>query len=108
MNYVDENYPVPVLVPDFSSVQINAIILEFPDGDGLDDQWELQYVDSLGLLSDNGDYDHDGYTDLQEWQNQQNGVTDRAGNVFDPTVSNIGLISSTSFLPAIYRLLLLP
>lgn len=38
------------------------------DGDGMADEWEIQYFGDLGR-DGTGDYDDDGYTDLQEYQN---------------------------------------
>ncbi len=105
LGYVDEGYPGTVTLVDATPVGINPIALEYPDGDGMDDQWELQYFDSLGVLTDNGDYDQDGFTDLQEYQNQQAGLTDADGNPFDPTVAN-AQGQNPGFLPAVYQLLL--
>jgi hypothetical protein len=106
LGYVDEDSREVVSVPPgVSTVSINPIALEYPDDDGIDDQWELQYFDSLGVLYDSGDNDGDGFTDLQEYQNQQANLTDGAGNPFDPTVVNIAK-KNPGFLPAIYQLLL--
>ncbi len=105
MSYVDEGYPGTVTLQNATPVTIPPIALEYPDGDSIDDQWELQYFDSLAELTDDGDYDQDGVTDLQEYQNQQAGLTDADGNPFDPTVVNV-LREDITFLPAIYQLLL--
>jgi hypothetical protein len=106
LGYVDEDSREVVSFPaGVSTVTINPIALEPPDSDGIDDQWELQYFDSLDVLYDSGDNDGDGFTDLQEFQNQQANLTDGAGNPFDPTVFNIAK-KTPGFLPAIYQLLL--
>jgi uncharacterized repeat protein (TIGR01451 family) len=44
------------------------------DGDGIDDDWEMQHFGSLDR-DGNGDFDHDGISDLDEFLNQ----TDPAG-----------------------------
>jgi len=109
--YVDEMYPDPVVVAGEANanVNINDIALELPDGDGIDDQWELQYFGSLDVLTDTGDYDHDGYSDLQEYENYDNGLTDKNGDSFDPTAKNAPYgegYRGAAFLSAIYQLLL--
>lgn len=107
--YVDENYPGAVDVVGEANVDLNDIVLELPDGDGIDDQWELQYFDSLGVLTDNGDYDHDGYSDLQEYNNYNEGLTDENGDPFDPKLKNAPNgegYKGAGFLSPIYMLLL--
>lgn len=37
------------------------------DGDGIPDQWELQFAANLGLLTGAGDNDGDGFTDAEEF-----------------------------------------
>ncbi len=57
------------------------------DNDGMDDDWELLF---FGDLSHDGtaDSDADGYTDLQEFLNYTQGLTDSSGNIFDPAAFN--------------------
>lgn len=47
------------------------------DGDGLPDWWEVNYFGSITEQSGSDDYDHDGYTNLQEYASGT-----------DPTVKN--------------------
>ncbi|MCI5165147.1 MAG: hypothetical protein D3903_03405 [Candidatus Electrothrix sp. GM3_4] len=81
------------------------------DGDGIDDEWEMQYFSNLTTADATTDYDRDGYTDLQEHLNSLNGETYPKDAVYDPTVKNApggtGYHSPASFLPAVYNLLLL-
>ncbi len=57
------------------------------DGDGIDDAWELKYFNNLITASAGSDYDHDGYSDRQEYLNSLVG-NDPAGNLYDPTQKN--------------------
>lgn len=86
------------------------------DGDGIDDQWERDHVppgtpagEELDVFTATGDYDHDGYSDVQEYQNRNE--TDPLEFSYDPTVKNApggtGYVPTIGFLPAIYELLLL-
>ncbi|MCI5168157.1 MAG: hypothetical protein D3903_19230 [Candidatus Electrothrix sp. GM3_4] len=80
------------------------------DGDGIDDDWEMQYFSSLSIADATSDYDHDGYTDLQEYLNALDGETDPKDALYDPTVRNAprgtGWSMRGSALPAVYMLLL--
>ncbi len=87
------------------SIQVN-IAPEDVDNDGIPDQWERQYFPDdpdpayLDRLSANGDYDRDGYTDLQEYLNST-----------DPTIKNAPGLPGyhppiAGSLPAIMMLLL--
>ncbi|XCN71032.1 MAG: cohesin domain-containing protein [Candidatus Electrothrix aestuarii] len=58
------------------------------DQDGIDDLWEKQVFGDLTTAGASTDYDHDGYTDLQEYLNQFAGETDPAGNPFNPKEEN--------------------
>ncbi len=40
------------------------------DGDGMPDTWEMHYGTNPFLPSNNGDFDFDGYTDLEEYLNE--------------------------------------
>src|SRR5205809_521054 len=37
------------------------------DGDGIPDAWEIAHAGNLTSLSANGDFDHDGQSDLEEY-----------------------------------------
>jgi len=56
---------------DSSGNRISVAVMTDTDYDGMADSWEMTY---FGTLSRNGsgDYDGDGLTDLQEYQNQTN------------------------------------
>jgi hypothetical protein len=63
------------------------------DNDGIDDGWEYTHTpagtkveDVFDVYSATGDYDHDGYTDLQEYLNR--GELDPSGDLYDPEVYN--------------------
>ena len=63
------------------------------DSDGIDDAWEganvpagTRSADELKVYTATGDYDKDGYTDLQEYLNR--GELDPDGNLYDPEVDN--------------------
>lgn len=58
------------------------------DQDGIDDLWEKQVFGDLTTAGASSDYDHDGYTDLQEYLNQLAGVSDPAGNPYNPKEEN--------------------
>lgn len=73
------------------------LIVEYPwvdaDGDGINDLWEDTHApvgtkveEVLDVYSATGDYDHDGYTDLQEYLNR--GELDPSGNLYVPKVEN--------------------
>ena len=63
------------------------------DSDGINDNWEIAQVlpgtapeIQLTIFSAKGDFDKDGYTDLQEYKNR--GIVDPNGALFDPTIKN--------------------
>jgi hypothetical protein len=58
------------------------------DQDGIDDVWEEEMFGDLITAGAYTDYDHDGYTDLQEYLNQLAGQTDPEGNPYDPKEKN--------------------
>lgn len=67
---------------------LHIYYLEVTDDDNIDDDWEIFYFGNLTTADDTTDYDKDGYSDLQEFINQQNGETDPEGQEYDPTVIN--------------------
>ena len=98
---------VPLLVgigndntyPSFSATQHDCVVLVEAavidtDGDGIDDAWEVKYATSinslkpLSVFTRTGDYDHDRYSDYQEYLNSRNGINDPKGTIFNPTVQN--------------------
>jgi hypothetical protein len=87
------------------------------DKDLIDDKWERDHVppgiegDPLDVFSYNGDFDHDGYTDYQEYLNDLNGERDPLGNSYIPTEKNAAggagyVPRGFNALPAINLLLL--
>ena len=58
------------------------------DGDGIPDDWEMLHFGNTTTANKTSDYDKDGYTDLQEYLNQLNSVTDPAGKEYDPKTVN--------------------
>jgi hypothetical protein len=40
------------------------------DGDGMPDYWEIEHALDPDVPNNNGDFDHDGYTDLEEYLNE--------------------------------------
>lgn len=49
--------------------QISVQVLADFDQDGLPDLWERKHFGTIAETDGTGDYDHDGWTDLQEFQN---------------------------------------
>jgi len=60
------------------------------DDDGIDDNWELFYFPSLQIADDITDFDHDGYTDLEEYLLWKEGTLDNNGLAFTPLTFNRG------------------
>ncbi|CAK8725433.1 Parallel beta-helix repeat (Two copies) [Candidatus Electrothrix laxa] len=58
------------------------------DNDGIDDYWELLFFGNLTTADETSDFDQDGYTDLQEYLNNQNHYTDPQGVSFDLSAVN--------------------
>lgn len=58
------------------------------DGDGIADGWEIFYFTNLITADAVTDFDHDGYTDRQEFLNDREGLRDPSGNIYDPKVTN--------------------
>jgi len=51
---------------------IDLQVLEDFDHDGIPDWWEREYFGSTNAVDNTTDYDHDGWTDLQEYQKGTN------------------------------------
>ncbi len=72
------------------TVESGAVFVD-SDGDGIDDTWEYHYyATDLNRFSANGDYDFDGYTDLQEYLNMINSPDglDEFGQEWSPLAKN--------------------
>ncbi len=80
-------YP-PILAGTVSGkITVNIAIVD-SDNDGIDDAWELLYFGDLTTASSVSDYDRDGYTDRQEYLNQEADVFDPEGNICNPLQHN--------------------
>ena len=77
------------------------------DGDGIHDRWEMRFFGSTTTADATTDADRDGYTDLQEFRNAENGETDPQGAGYDPTRVNApgGTGHPSRILPALQLLL---
>lgn len=104
------SHTVPTKNPGTITVQAFADT----DGDGINDNWERAKVlpgtapaIALTIFSANGDFDHDGYTDLQEYKNR--GILDPNGALFNPRFVNAaggtGYANNHAALPAVNYLL---
>lgn len=76
-----------------SVIEANITIFIDIDGDGIDDNWEIAHIPpgtpagtELNVFTATGDYDHDGYSDLQEYLNR--GELDPDDQTYDPVVIN--------------------
>lgn len=58
------------------------------DADLLPDAWEITHFGNLTTANGTTDYDRDGYTDLQEYLNDEQGETDPLGAEYDPKQGN--------------------
>jgi len=58
------------------------------DNDGIADSWELSFFKSLTMCDSDSDFDKDNYTDLQEYLNWKNNISDPLGNQFNPMEIN--------------------
>ena len=110
-NQADLTLAYPPINPTVlnGTLNINTPFVD-TDGDGMDDNWELDYVADLGILQADADNDGDGYTDLQEYLNWLVG-NDPKGQPYNPIVKNAPYGTGytnpgTGALPAIYLLLL--
>jgi hypothetical protein len=78
------------------------------DFDGIPDVWEIAYFGTLNVAHATSDYDNDKYTDLWEFRNQQNGLTDPSGRHYDPKKKNTPGGSGYDSLEAEFWNLMLP
>lgn len=79
--------------PSYSPDIVNGTVyiqegLTDTDNDGIDDDWERSFFNNLTSLSGTGDFDQDGYSDLQEYVNDLAGETDPQGGAYNPKVQN--------------------
>lgn len=58
------------------------------DSDGIEDSWEQVHFGDLTTADATSDYDNDGYTDLQEYQNNKAIIVDPDGIAYDPKKEN--------------------
>jgi hypothetical protein len=91
--YPPEGMAIPLLFPQLTTAVINGSInVDTPfvdsDRDGIDDNWEIANFGNLTTANATSDYDKDGYTDLQEYLNQQNSETDPLGAAYNPKIRN--------------------
>jgi len=86
-----DSYPVH----DVTNVDLSVVIPAFVDfdNDGIDDNWEYDQIpintpsgEELNVFKANRDYDHDGYSDYQEYLNRNE--LDPADNSYDPIIAN--------------------
>lgn len=88
----------PAYSPDIvnGSVAIQEGVLD-TDNDGIDDNWEKSFFNDLTSLTATGDFDQDGYSDVQEYLNDLNGQNDSQGNSYNPKVKNAP--NGTGYIP---------
>ena len=67
---------------------VAGAMLADTDQDGIDDAWELLFFNDLTTADATSDYDNDGYSDVQEYLNNQHRSVDPKGNSFDLTKVN--------------------
>lgn len=92
----------------FQSVYGNGVPVD-TDSDGIDDSWEQTNFGDLTTATVTSDYDKDGYTDLQEYQNNKAIVADPDGVAFDPKRVNApdgtGYVGGVDLTPVLMLLL---
>ncbi len=65
------------------------------DGDGIDDEWELEYFDgNLTTANSCTDSDGDGFRDIFEYQRSFDEIRDIDDNIFDPLIQNSPYIAN--------------
>ena len=92
-----DEYPVePVTGISAGTVTVTDGKPADTDGDGIPDQWERDNLpagvdpdspEALDVFSATGDYDHDGYSDVEEYR--KDGLNDLTGKPYSPTVINV-------------------
>lgn len=118
----DETYPTHTV--DTTNGINDCVVTVTPQfietiADLIDDDWEIanrpdgvaaDATDVLDYFTATGDYDKDGYSDNQEYLNDENGLKDPLGEFFHPAEKNksggTGFKPRTGILPAVYQLLL--
>jgi hypothetical protein len=83
----EEGTIIPVS-PANGAVLVQSAVVD-SDQDDIDDAWEKQVFGNLTTADASSDWDHDGYSDMQEYLNQLAGETDPAGNPYDPKGKNV-------------------
>lgn len=68
---------------DTGLLKTDSIAITDTDNDGISDAWEINIVESLNGLSDTGDADGDGVSDLEEYHADTNPLD--AGDILDIT-----------------------
>lgn len=97
--YSPTGEPVPFFVGYDSNSYISHSAVAYPgtirlysnldtDADGLPDAWEMLHFGNLTTANAKTDWDGDGYTDLTEFLNHQDGLTDPNGRQYDPKNQN--------------------
>ncbi len=75
-------------IAGFISIEEIAAIID-EDGDGIEDEWEMEFFGDLTTANATSDFDHDGYSDLVEYQHSEiTGTTDPQGVAFNPVSRN--------------------
>lgn len=98
----DPTLAYPAYSPDIVSgnISVQEGVVD-TDNDGIDDNWEKSFFNNLTSLSATGDFDQDGYSDLQEYRNDLAGENDPQGGSYNPKVENApGGTGYTSTPPA--------
>ena len=88
-SYRVKSYTETGASPYSNIVTINGESIIDTDNDGIDDEWELFHFGSLGVVNRYSNFDGDGYTDLWEYLNWNEGIFDTGGYSFDPTIINL-------------------
>ncbi len=102
----DAENPFPPLPVSLTEGAVVVHTFSDSDQDGIDDVWEEQMFGDLDTANAFSDYDHDGYTDLQEYFNSIAGKVDPEGNPYNPKEKNApGGTGYRAHMPWIHLLL---